>query len=293
LSGLFTRRDLDTMTHLPYNSLIEGDCLTVMPYFAPHSVDLILSDLPYILTRNTWDTIIPLDRLWREYRRILKPTGAVVLTSCQPFTSQLVMSNPRWFRYELIWTKNKASDFLNARRKPLRIHENILVFSPRQTVYHPQMGEGTPYVRWNTQTAVNAQTNYGAHRANVARSSGARYPTTVMPFDRVPRPIHPTEKPLTMGMYLVRTYSNPGDLVLDNAFGSGAFLEAAVRCGRNVLGIELNRELQSKRGPIDQIAYAHDRLMGALLAAEAAGLGEHLLREGLFAPRPEGADDVD
>lgn len=246
------------------NRLHQGDCLDVLQQLPDRSIDLVLCDLPYNMTRNRWDEEIPLDTLWPQYKRVLKPTGCVVLTSCQPFTSLLVMSNPQWFRREIIWKKNKSSDFMNAKRQPMRIHENILVFAPKQPAYYPQFTEGTPYVRWNTQAAVDRQTNFGAHKANVARSDGERYPTTVLEFDRVPRPLHPTQKPIDLGLWCVRSYSNPGDVVLDNAFGSGAFLEAAVRCGRNFVGIDKYRVIDGKYGPFDQFAYAEQQIRAAL-----------------------------
>jgi DNA modification methylase len=246
------------------NKILEGDCLEIMPHLPNHSVDLVLCDLPYAQTnskKNRWDKMIPLEPLWEQYRRILKPTGTLIFTACQPFTSYLVMSNLDWFRYTLVWQKNKASDFLNSKRKPLKIHEDIVVFSPKKPVYHPQYTHGTPYIRWNTEQAVNKQTNYGDIKKNISRSDGKRYPTTVLTFDRVPRPKHPTEKPVKLAQWLIRTYSNPGDMVLDNACGAGSFLVAAVMEGREYCGIELNNpEHFTKKSAHDYIALCEHRI---------------------------------
>ena len=194
------------------------------------------------LTKNKWDEVIPLDKLWQQYKRIIKDGGAIVLTASQPFTSALVMSNPEMFRYEWIWRKNKAGNFLSAKKMPLKIHENILVFSKRQTIYNPQFWYSTSYRRWNTQEAVDKQTNYNQHKSNVAQSDGKRYPLSVVNFNRHERPQHPTQKPVDLFEYLIRTYTNEGDIVLDNCIGIGTTAIAAKNTGKRFIGIEIDED---------------------------------------------------
>ena len=200
---------------------------------------MILCDLPYGTTQNTWDTVIPLDRLWTEYRRVLKPGGVVCLTGQGLFTAQLMMSNPSGFKYKLVWEKSKPTNFLNAKKQPLRKHEDICVFYDSRPTYNPQFSEGEAYskgIRKAQQTG-----SYGDFSPVLVKSSGGRYPTDVVYFKTAEsegRVIHPTQKPVELGRYLIRTYTNPGDTVLDNAFGSASFLLAAKREGRNYIGIE-------------------------------------------------------
>ena len=221
--------------------LINGDCLKHMGNIATESVDMILCDLPYGMTKNKWDVVIPFEDLWNHYKRIIKPNGAIVLFGSQPFTSLLIVSNPKMFRYCLVWEKNKFSDFLNAKRKPMKTNEDICIFYKRQPTYNPQYWYSTPYTRWNTQAAVDRQTNYGNHKRNVVESDGKRLPTTVLKFNRVERPAHPTQKPVDLLAWLVRTYSNEGDLVLDNCMGVGSTGVACVQEKRRFIGIELDK----------------------------------------------------
>lgn len=218
-----------------------GDCLEVMPRaIADKSIDMVLCDLPYGITRNAWDSMIPLDKLWCEYKRVVKDDGVIALFGNNPFSAKLILSNEKMFRYSLVWEKNKFSDFLNAKRKPMKIHEDILVFYQKQPTYNPQyvMG-GEPYRRWNAQSAVDKQTNYGAHKANVAESAdGRRLPTTVLKFDRVERPDHPTQKPVALLEWLVRTYTDEGQVVLDNTMGVGSTGVACLAANRRFVGIE-------------------------------------------------------
>lgn len=221
--------------------LWNGDCLIEMKQIKSGSVDMILCDLPYGVTKNAWDIIIPFDKLWEQYDRIIKDNGAIVLFGSQPFTSLMITSNLKQFRYCLVWEKNKFSDFLNAKRKPMKTNEDIAIFYKKQPTYNPQYWYSTPYTRWNTQTAVDKQTNYGSHKENFVESDGKRLPTTVLKFNRIERPTHPTQKPVDLLEWLIKTYSNEGDMVLDNCMGIGSTGIACKHLKRSFIGIELNK----------------------------------------------------
>lgn len=220
--------------------LVKGDCLEVMLNIEPKSIDLILCDLPYGVTKNKWDVIISFEKLWEQYNRIIKDNGAIVLFGSQPFTTMLISSNMKYFRYCLVWEKNKFSDFLNAKRKPMKTNEDICIFYKKQPTYNIQYWYSTPYHRWNSQKAVDKQTNYGSHKSNVVESDGKRLPTTVLKFDRVERPSHPTQKPVDLLEWLIKSYTNEGETVLDNCMGVGSTGVASKKNNRNFIGIELN-----------------------------------------------------
>lgn len=224
-----------------YN-IINGDCLIEMKNIKDKSIDMILCDLPYGMTKNAWDVVIPFDKLWSEYCRIIKDNGAIVLFGSQPFTSIMITSNLKMFRYCLVWEKNKFSDFLNSKRKPMKTNEDIAVFYKKQPTYNPQYWYSTPYTRWNTQTAVDKQSNYGTHKENYVQSDGKRLPTTVLKFNRVERPQHPTQKPTDLLEWLIKTYTNENDLVLDNCMGVGSTGVACKNTNRKFIGIELENK---------------------------------------------------
>jgi site-specific DNA-methyltransferase (adenine-specific) len=219
------------------NQLLFGESLEQMARIADQSVDLILADLPYEVSRNAWDTIIPTEPMWEQYERIIRPNGAILLTATQPFSSVLVMSNPKMFKYEWIWQKTIGSGQLNAHKQPLRNHESILVFYKKPPVYNPQMTEGKPYHAKRKATFEGP--GYNAQRPSETKNEGTRLPKSVLTFSN-PRIKggHPTQKPLEMFRYLIRTYSNPNDLVLDNAIGSGTTAVAALLEGRRFIGID-------------------------------------------------------
>lgn len=228
-----------------------GDCLELMKYIPDGSVDMILCDLPYGTTRNKWDSIIPLDRLWEQYERIIKEDGAVVLFSAEPFTSCLITSNIKHFRYDLIWSKPQGSDFLNANRKPLRSHENICLFYKSQPTYNAQKSDGKPY---KTKSGESTSSNFGKFSGNfhTENKDGKRCPLTVLNFagEHNRGKKHPTQKPVALLEYLVKTYTNEGDTVLDNCMGSGSTGVACVNTGRNFIGMELDAgyfEIAQKR----------------------------------------------
>lgn len=246
-------------------ALIEADCLVALRAVPDRSVNLILCDLPYGTTQNKWDSAIPLDRLWQQYERILAPQGAVLLTGQGPFTARLICSNESWFKYKITWVKSKPTNFLNVKKQPLRRHEDICVFYPRQPKYFPQMGDGDAYdkgVRKNQLTG-----SYGDFRPAHIKSEGGRFPTDVVYYKTAEsegRVYHATQKPIELGRYLVRTYTAPGDTVLDNAFGSGSFVIAAAQEGRRAIGIELNRNIEAfKEEALDLVSVAEDRLSAA------------------------------
>ena len=244
------------------NSLFEGDCLEVLSRFPDASVDLILCDLPYGTTQNKWDSIIDLDDLWGQYERIIKKSGAIVLTSQGIFTAKLILLNERLFKYKLVWEKSKSTNFLNAKKQPLRKHEDVCVFYKSQPTYNHQMGRGEPYDKGVRKGQLSG--SYGDFQPSHVKSDGARYPTDVIYFKTAEsegKVIHPTQKPVDLARYLVRTFSNPGDLVLDNAFGSGSLLVGAALEGRRYCGIEKNKDAQLfKAGAIDYVGAAAARL---------------------------------
>lgn len=224
-------------------NLINGDCLIEMKKIPDKSIDMILCDLPYGVTHNVWDIVIPFDKLWEDYNRIIKDNGAIVLFGSQPFTSLMITSNLKMFRYCLVWEKNKFSDFLNSKRKPMKTNEDIAIFYKKQPIYNPQYWYSTPYTRWNTQTAVDKQTNYGGHKENFVESlDGKRLPTTVLKFNRIERPKHPTQKPVDLLEWLIKTYSNEGNTILDNCMGVGSTGIACKNIKRNFIGIELDKK---------------------------------------------------
>ena len=222
--------------------LLQGDCLELMKGIEDNSVDMVLCDLPYGTTRNKWDSIIPLDRLWEQYKRVIKDNGAIVLFSAEPFTSLLITSNIQWFRYDLIWSKTQGSDFLNANRKPLRSHENICVFYKKQPTYNPQKTEGKPYKAKSGQTT---STNFGKFNGNhhTENKDGKRCPLSVLRFsgEHNRGKQHPTQKPTDLLEWLIKTYTNKGETVLDNSMGSGSCGVACVNTGRKFIGIELDQ----------------------------------------------------
>lgn len=216
--------------------LMQGDCLELMAGLQDASIDLILCDLPYGTTRNKWDSVLPLDVLWREYKRISR--GAIVLTAQTPFDKVLGASNLAMLRYEWIWRKEAGTGFLNAKRAPLKDHENVLVFYKTAPTYNPQMRTGfKPY----KCKQGHVGSNYGAvNPENVSESNGKRYPLSTLDFARDKGKAHPTQKPVGLMEYMVRTYTNPGDVVLDNCMGSGTTGVACVNTDRSFIGMEMD-----------------------------------------------------
>ena len=225
----------------------QGDCLTLMADIPDQSVDMILCDLPYGTTACKWDTVIPVEPLWAHYERVIKDRGAIVLTGSQPFTSKLIMSNPKRFRYEWIWHKSNGGGFLNANRQPLKRHENILIFANGQPFYSPQKTKGKPYTI--KRNSAGETTRDQSVAGWISQNKGERYPTTVQYIPNETG-LHPTQKPVELMEYLIKTYTLPGETVLDNCMGSGTTGVACVNTGRKFIGIEKDPdyfEIASKR----------------------------------------------
>lgn len=230
-----------------------------------NSVDMVLCDLPYGTTQNKWDSVIPLNELWKRYKRIVKDNGAIVLTSQGFFTALLITSNIPMFKYKWVWEKSKPTNFLNAKKQPLRKHEDVCVFYKRQPTYNPQMIAGTPYDKGVRKNQLSG--SYGDFHPVHVHSDGYRYPTDIVYFKTAESEgdvIHPTQKPVELGRYFVRTYTKPGDIVLDNTSGSGSFLVAALLEGRNFIGIEKNENVALfKKSDINYIEASESRLREA------------------------------
>jgi site-specific DNA-methyltransferase (adenine-specific) len=217
--------------------LFFGDCLQTMEDIPDASVDLLLVDLPYGTTACKWDSIIPLDCLWKAYNRICKKNAAMVFTAAQPFTTILGASNIENLKYEWIWEKPQGTNPMNAKIMPLKSHENILVFYREKPVYNPQMWFSTPYSGFSSDHAKIGEVYGGAKSKHRDNPEGSRYPKTVIKCKQE-KGLHPTQKPVELMEYLIKTYSNENDVVMDNTMGSGTTGVAAVKTGRNFIGIE-------------------------------------------------------
>ena len=221
-------------------NLLQGDCLELMKDIPDKSIDMILCDLPYGLTRNSWDSVIPLDLLWAEYNRIIKPNRATALFSAQPFTTTLISSNLSKFAYEWVWLKSRITGVLNAKKMPVRKHENILIFCDKKAtgVYNPQ-----GLIPKDTVTKQgNSSSNYGKRNTNAYIQEYTNYPRDVLEIPNTGKQYHPTQKPVPLLEYLIKTYTNEGETVLDNCMGSGSTGVACVNTSRNFIGIELDEK---------------------------------------------------
>ena len=228
---------------LGLNNIYLGDCLELMKDIPNQFIDMILCDLPYEVTaRQKWDIIIPFDKLWNQYERIVKDNGIIILFATEPFRTKLISSNIDLFKYDLIWSKNKSTGFLNAKRQPLRSHESILIFYKNPSVYNPQKVKGESR---NASFKRKRETNtliYGDVKENSYTYTEERYPTSLLEFKVLnndsPDRFHSAQKPIELLEWLIKSYSNEGNIVLDNCFGSGSTLLAAKNLKRNFLGIE-------------------------------------------------------
>ena len=223
--------------------LLQGDCLELMKNIPDKSIDMILCDLPFGVTQNSWDTKIDFDALWGGYKRICKDNAAIVLNCQQPFTSELIMSNREMFKYCWVWEKSKATNFLNVKRQPLRKTEDICVFYQKQPTYNPQMTIGKPYDKGVRKDQLTG--SYGDFSPVHVQSDGERYPTNIIYFKTAEsegKVFHPTQKPIALCEYLIKTYTNEGDTILDNCMGSGSTGVASVNLNRNFIGMELDEK---------------------------------------------------
>ena len=233
------------------NKIYNEDCLEGMKRIADGSIDMILCDLPYGTTGNKWDTVIPLDKLWEQYERIISPQGAIVLTGSQPFTTTLISSNPSLFKYEWIWEKSKGLGFQHAQNMPMKRHENVLVFSKASMGHKSLLGDKRMnynpigVVETDEIGIVDAKTygsNLGARHKQVGRQYIKRtgFPSSILKFGS-DTGLHPTQKPVALFEYLIKTYTNPGELVLDNCIGSGTTAIACMNTQRNFIGFEMDK----------------------------------------------------
>jgi len=233
---------------LEINKIYLGDCLELMNHIDDKSVDMILCDLPYGVTANKKDICIPFDSLWNHYNRIIKDNGAIVLFSQGIFSARLIMSNEKMFKYDLIWKKGeRTSGFLNAKKQVLRNHEQILIFYKNQPTYNPQFTDGPPLhgkgKKYLNKEGVN--NNYGFYNTTIPetrKGSTQKYPKSILNFDRPHPPVHSTQKPVPLCEWLIKTFTNEGELVLDNTCGIGTTCIASKNTNRNFIGIEIDEK---------------------------------------------------
>lgn len=218
-------------------NLYLGNCLDILKEVEDNSVNMVLCDLPYGTTACSWDSIIPLEPLWEQYNRICKENAAMVFTAAQPFTTILAASNIKNFKYEWIWEKPQGTNPMNAKVMPLKSHENILVFYRKKPIYNPQMWFSTPYSGFSSETSKIGEVYNKAKSKHRDNPEGSRYPKTILKFKQE-KGLHPTQKPVELMRYLIRTYSNKNDVILDNTMGSGTTGVACVLENRKFIGIE-------------------------------------------------------
>lgn len=221
-------------------SLMHGDCLEMMKEIPDGSVDMVLTDPPYGTTACKWDSIIPLEPMWEQLKRIIKPNGAIVMTASQPFTTTLISSNIKMFKYCWQWKKSNLTNFLNAKKQPLRCFEEVVVFCSGQSKYNPQITETG--IRKTSKRKATKTSVYGKADKETVRDSSKRHPTQLIEVpNRKDASLHPTQKPVALMEYLIKTYTNEGDTVLDFTMGSGTTGVAAKNLSRSFIGIELDK----------------------------------------------------
>jgi site-specific DNA-methyltransferase (adenine-specific) len=235
---------------LELNRIYQMDCLEGMKFIPDKSIDMILCDLPYGQTSHRWDCQIPLEKLWEQYERIIKDNGAICLTAKGDFMIDLILSNRKLFRYEWVWDKNKGANFAHVRYRPLNVHEYVLVFYKKTPIYNPQMTEGKPYKQKRLQESIKGIADNLGRYTTV--SNGKRYPKSIIRVEGMAQRhiVHPTQKPLALFEYLIKTYTNEGGVVLDNCMGSGTTAVACIRTNRKFIGFETESkyiEIANKR----------------------------------------------
>jgi site-specific DNA-methyltransferase (adenine-specific) len=249
-TGIETRNKIFIKMSEGKKEILLGDCLELMKDIPNGSIDMILCDLPYGTTQNKWDSVIDLDQLWKHYERIIKDDGAIALTAQGLFTAKLIMSNEKLFKYKIVWIKSKSTNFLNAKKQPLRKHEDICLFYKKQPTYNPQMTNGDAYDKGIRKDQYTG--SYGYFKPKHVKSNGERYPNDVVCYEEQPIDdfvyvktaesegpvLHPTQKPVALFEYLVKTYSRENDLVLDNCAGSGTTAIACLNTNRQFIVME-------------------------------------------------------
>jgi len=226
---------------LELNKIYCGDCLELMPNIESESIDMILADVPYGTTACKWDSIIPLEPMWEQLKRIIKPNGAIVMTASQPFTTKLIASNMGMFKYEWIWNKTFGKEPFASGKRPQKAHENICLFYYRQPVFNSQKTKGTPYIDIRKR-AIQPGTHYQKKNV-IIKNSGYRYPISVINFVNANfEGMHPTQKPVALIEYLIKTYTNENETVLDFTIGSGTTPVACIKTSRQYIGMEISPE---------------------------------------------------
>jgi len=225
-------------------NLYHGDCLDIMPTLADGNIDAIITDPPYGTTACKWDSIIPLEPMWEQLKRVIKPNGAIVMTASQPFTTTLIASNMKMFRYEWIWQKDNHTNFLNIKKQPGKRHENVCVWYKKQPTYNPQMWEGRESHKTSDRIGVRRDYLGAEFEDKPAPKGNLKYPISIYKCNGEGRgkAVHPTQKPVALMEYLIKTYTNEGETVLDFTMGSGTTGVACQRTGRNFIGIEMDEK---------------------------------------------------
>lgn len=242
---------IDRITEQPFcqtrvsgSTFVNADCFDVFPFIQDKSIDAIICDLPYGTTQNKWDSVLPLNLIWEQYKRIIKDNGVILLFGAEPFSSVLRTSNLNEYKYDWIWEKPQGTGFLNAKKRPLISYETISVFYKKQCLYNPQFENGKPYV-FNHNTESSSEQTYGKYVTTKRESNGKRYPKSVLRFNNKNpenQGLHKTQKPIELMEYLVKTYTNEGDMVLDNTMGSGTTNLACIKLNRKSIGIEKEKQ---------------------------------------------------
>ena len=228
------------------NKIYNEECLEGMNKIPDNTIDMILCDLPYGTTACKWDTIIPLDKLWEQYERVIKDKGAIVLTASQPFTSALVMSNPKWFKYAWVWDKVKPSGFQIAKYRPMMRQEDVLVFGKGRINYYPIMTKREKVKK--SKVYKSSESSPLANNDGKERVYTHKYPQSILTYSNANQrgKVHPTQKPVALFQYLIETYTNEGETVLDNCMGSGTTAIACMNTERNFIGFELDKTYHEK-----------------------------------------------
>jgi len=230
-------------TDVSGSTFVNADCFDVFPFIEDKSIDAIICDLPYGTTACKWDSVLPFDKLWKEYERIIKPNGAIVLTGQEPFSSYLRISNIKNYKYDWYWKKTKYSNFLCLGKQPAKNCENVCVFYKKQPTYNPQMTPGKPYKDSGRKKSLNNQQKIGVKSYTPIENNGTRFPNSIIDFPNGNnKNSHPTQKPVALMEYLIKTYTNEGDTVLDNTMGSGTTNLACIKLNRKSIGIEKEKQ---------------------------------------------------